>query len=458
MSSEVYPIDLGRRRVLSKGRKGRGPVVYWMAREHRAHDNWSLLYAQDRALALQRPLMVVFTLDGDFHLKNLRHADFLLQGLQETVLILDQHNISFTRLQGNPEKTLIAFLDQLDPAAVVTDFYPIHEQKRWRDALLKQSRWGVWEVDAHNIVPCWEASPKREYAAYTIRKKIQSQLSRFLTPFPELQVHPFHSEIKAQDLDVSVFLQLVRNRQVAEVDWLKPGEESGQRMVKEFLLHRLPAYTKDRNNPCVNGQSNLSPYLHYGQIAPQRVAWEVMQCSLANQVKEVYLEELIVRRELADNFCNYTDDYDRVSCFPEWAKRTLDSHRQDPRPYKASIEVLENAKTKDPLWNGCQRDLMEKGKLHGYLRMYWAKKILEWSETPEEAMGNAVLLNDTYSLDGRDPNGYAGIAWSIGGVHDRAWPERPIFGKIRYMNSNGCKRKFKVRDYLEQISGNQIGR
>ena len=453
MKSIFHSVDPGRSRLLKQGKMGEGPVLYWMSRDQRARDNWALLYAQDRALALERPLIVVFSIDLEYPSGNLRSFGFLLRGLQEMQTILDKHHIPFYLLQGDPKRNLISFMEKKDPALVVTDFDPLRIKQQWKNTLLHQSRWPVWEVDAHNIVPCWLASEKREYAAYTIRKKIQRQLSRFLTPFPKLLTHPIYpSEKMPPQVDSDFLLALVKNRQVEEVQWLQPGEKEGMQTFRQFLNCRLLSYPKDRNNPCLNGQSNLSPYFHFGHIAPQRVAWEVEHSTLPREAKDAYLEELIIRRELSDNFCYYTPNYDKISCFPQWAAASLNAHRLDPRPYKANLHILENAASEDPLWNGCQRDLAARGKLHGYLRMYWAKKILEWSDSPEEALENTIILNDTYSLDGRDPNGYAGIAWSIGGVHDRAWAERPIFGKIRYMNAKGCKRKFNVGCYLEAVN------
>lgn len=202
----------------------------------------------------------------------------------------------------------------------------------------------------------------------------------------------------------------------------------------------------------MQGQSGLSPYLHFGQLSAQRLAWQVSQSSIAQELKEPFLEELIVRKELSDNFCYYEPAYDSFEGFPNWAKKTLNEHRQDKREYLYSFNELEGAATHDQLWNSCQLDLAINGKLHGYLRMYWAKKILEWTKCPEEALEYCIKLNDCYSLDGRDPNGYTGIAWSIGGVHDRAWRERAIFGKIRYMNEAGCRRKFNVDGYIHSVS------
>jgi deoxyribodipyrimidine photo-lyase len=239
---------------------------------------------------------------------------------------------------------------------------------------------------------------------------------------------------------------------VKPISWLLPGYKFGMRNLDSFAANGLVGYSEKRNNPLAKGQSNLSPYIHYGQISAQRIAIEVSKAVAPQHDKSAFLEELIIRRELSDNFCFYNPNYDSTTGFHTWAIETHRIHAKDERAFLYSKDQLEQAKTHDPLWNAAQNEMVNTGKMHGYMRMYWAKKILEWTKTPEQAMEIAVFLNDKYSLDGRDPNGYAGIAWSIGGTHDRAWVERPIFGKIRYMNYNGCKRKFDVNGYIERFS------
>ena len=311
----------------------------------------------------------------------------------------------------------------------------------------------LYEVDAHNIIPCWAASPKQEYGAYTIRPKIQHLLPLFLEEFPRMKRHP-HALIDGQESNQwdRAIKTLKADTRITEVDWIVPGERAARRALKLFVEKKLGAYDATRNDPTLTGQSQLSPYLHFGHLSAQRVALAVQASSLPQRVKESYLEELIIRRELSDNFCLYTSRYDTFDSFPEWAQKTLNEHRKDKRPYVYTLHAFEGADTHDPLWNAAQREMARKGKMHGYMRMYWAKKILEWTRSPEEALAYSIYLNDTYELDGRDPNGYAGIAWSIGGVHDRAWGARPVFGKIRYMSYNGCASKFKVAEYIANNS------
>jgi len=433
------------------GKSAEGPIVYWMSRDQRVNDNWALLYAQELAFQCKKPLLVLFSLTTDFLGANLRHYDFLVRGLSEVQIRLASFNIPFFLLLGDPVKQIVNFLAEQKAAVLVTDFDPLRIKKTWGKNILQESSITVYEVDAHNIIPCWLTSEKQEYAAYTIRPKIHRKLDDFLDDFPDIRPHPFGSNMEGGQIDVDKILNEVNDRSVEKVGWILPGEIAARYTLKEFVADRLASYPENRNNPCLNGQSGLSPYLHFGHLSAQRAALAVQRAEVSQDAKGAFLEELIVRRELADNFCYFNTQYDKVAGFPEWARKTLDEHRKDPRPFIYSLEQLEKGQTSETLWNACQLDLCSRGKLHGYLRMYWAKKILEWTASPEEAMQYAVYLNDKYSLDGRDPNGYSGIAWSIGGVHDRAWTARPVFGKIRYMNLNGCRRKFDVDGYIEMV-------
>jgi deoxyribodipyrimidine photo-lyase len=268
-----------------------------------------------------------------------------------------------------------------------------------------------------------------------------------------LAEHPFHLPSNYSVTDLTGLLEEFNmGWDVEEVSGIKPGTKAGMKILRDFVGNKLSSYAAMRNDPEGDGQSNLSPYLHFGQLSAQRVALEVISKGGSSESKEAFLEELIIRRELSDNFCFYNEHYDSLEGFPAWAKETLNKHRRDRRPYLYSLSEFENANTHDDLWNAAQLQMVKRGKMHGYMRMYWAKKILEWTESPEEALEVTIYLNDRYELDGRDPNGYAGIAWSIGGVHDRAWGERNIFGKIRYMSYLGCKRKFDTDAYVKHWS------
>ena len=442
--------------LLRDGAGHEGSVVYWMSRDQRVSDNWALLYAQELALKRSVPLVVVFCLVPTFLGATVRQYSFMLKGLQEVEGSLARLGIAFRLLRGEPRNEIPRFLSCLGASTLVTDFDPLRIKRRWKQEVSEAVMVPFCEVDTHNIVPCRLASPKLEYGAYTLRPKLQRLLPRFLEPFPELQPHPFPSpsgDAGATSIDwQAVLASLPIDRSVAEVSWAEPGERGARFAMERFIRERLARYPELRNDPAAAGQSGLSPYLHFGQLAPQRLALEVFAADVPASAHEAFLEELVVRRELADNFCFYNERYDRFEGFPAWAQATLDAHRSDPRPYRYRPADFEEGKTHDPLWNAAQREMVTTGKMHGYLRMYWAKKILEWSGAPEEALETAIRLNDRYELDGRDPNGYAGIAWSIGGVHDRAWGERAVFGKIRFMSFAGCARKFDIDAYIRHTA------
>lgn len=435
-------------KTLRDGDMGRGPVVYWMSRDQRARDNWALLFAQDLSLRQRRPLFVVFCLVPDFLGSAMRHYRFMIRGLQEVEESLRLKDIPFSLLAGQPEEQLPLFLARFRAGCLVSDFDPLRIKRRWKESISRRITVPFYEVDAHNIVPCRSASPKQEYGAHTIRPKIRKALPAFLQEFPSLRKHSFRTKDIPHVTDWRAAVRGLRaGGTTPEIKWLVPGEKAARAALSSFIKRRLSFYQDRRNDPAQFGQSDLSPYLHFGQLSAQRVALAVLDSDAPRISKEAFTEELIIRRELADNFCFYNDRYDRVDGFPDWARKTLDAHRKDRRDYLYTFAQFEAASTHDDLWNAAQKEMVRRGKMHGYLRMYWAKKILEWSPSPEEALATAIRMNDTYELDGRDPNGYAGIAWSIGGVHDRAWGERRIFGKIRYMSYAGCRSKFDVKAY-----------
>ncbi len=426
-------------------------MVYWMSRDQRVGDNWALLWAQQEALIHQKGLLVVFCMIANYPGATLRHYGFMRKGLEELQEKLNECNIGFRILEQSPETILPHFLDTIDAHLLVSDFDPLRIKQQWKKMLIASLNVPLYEVDTHNIVPAWIISNKKEYAAYTLRPKIKRVLDEYLTDIPAVQHHPFTWNSPSVEVSEPGRGESVTNQTTGEYPWVQAGETAANLAALDFVQQRLKNYANTRNNPLLDGQSGLSPYLHFGQLSPQRLAWMVSRSDSPADTKETFLEELVVRRELADNFCYYESAYDRFAGFPDWARKTLDQHRNDKRAYVYSLAELENGITHEILWNACQQDLVQSGKLHGFLRMYWAKKILEWAPDPETALEYAITLNDRYSLDGRDPNGYTGIAWSLGGVHDRAWRERSVFGKIRYMNEAGCRRKFDVECYINTI-------
>lgn len=447
---------LRRGRIRKKGTPGSGPVVYWMSRDQRVKDSWALLFAQQEAMVHQKSLLVVFCLSPDELGITPAQRSFVSGALGEIEEELQNLDIGWALLRHYPDKILPEFLSGLDAHMLICDFNPLRYHQQTVEQLLCELSIAVSEVDSHNIIPAWTISKKREYAAYTIRPKIKRVVDDFLTDIPLPVQHPFRWDNnivnKVSHLIDNIFVGATPTP--AYKTSLQPGPAASLVAATQFIRTGLHRYDRDRNNPCLNGQSGLSPYLHFGHLSAQRLARMVLTQDLPEEVTEPFLEELIVRRELSDNFCLYEPNYDSFSSFSKWAQKTLNEHRKDKREYIYSFEELESGNTHEELWNCCQLDLMRSGKLHGFLRMYWAKKILEWTVDPEEALSFAITLNDRYSLDGNDPNGYAGVAWSIGGVHDRAWGERPVFGKIRYMNEKGCRRKFDVKAYIQSVLRN----
>ena len=446
-------INEKRIRLLQNGSETNGPVIYWMSRDQRVHDNWALLFAQKLALENKTGLVVLFNLVPDFLEATIRQYGFMLKGLNEVETELSNYNIPFFITVGKPEEKVPHFIKTLNASILVSDFDPLKIKRIWKRDVAKQITIPFYEVDAHNIVPCLYVSDKIEFAAYTIRPKIHKGLIEFMDEFTPLNKMN-KSEISSDRVDWNkIESSLKINFDIKEVDWIKPGEEEAEKTLNHFLKNKFEKYHELRNDPTKDQQSNLSPYLHFGQISAQRVALETEKLNGNPESKKVFLEELIVRRELSDNFCYYNKNYDSFDGFHDWAKTSLNEHKKDEREFVYTLEEFENAKTHEDLWNAAQTEMVKTGKMHGYMRMYWAKKILEWTKTPEDALRIAIYLNDKYEIDGRDPNGYTGIAWSIGGVHDRPWFERPVYGKIRYMNKNGAEKKFDVKSYILTNSG-----
>lgn len=437
---------------LTPSREVKRNICYWMSREQRVNDNPGLLYAQQLAKEYFSRLEVLFALTDEFPGATLRNYDFMLKGLLEAALLLKEKNIAFRILLGNPGESIPEYIRQKKIGTVIVDFDPLKLKTTWKQEAINNTKSKFIEIDGHNIVPCRYISDKIEFAAYTLRPKIRRNLEYFLDDFVSLE------SMKKDNYSGDIFSvselmnHLNLNKDISPVDWIIPGEGAAKKMLDIFIGSKLQAYSKSKNDPNKNGTSLLSSYLHFGQLSSQRVVIEILKTYSHDNHRESFLDELIVRKELSDNFCFNNRDYDNENGFPEWAKITHKEHRLDEREYTYHSNDFENSSTHDPLWNAAQKEMVKSGRMHGYMRMYWAKKIFEWTRNVKDAIQIAIYLNDKYSLDGRDPNGYTGIAWSIGGVHDRAWKDRPVYGKIRYMNYKGCKRKFNVEQYIDKIS------
>jgi deoxyribodipyrimidine photo-lyase len=411
-----------------------GLVLYWMNRDIRLLDNPALSFAQSLSLERKQPLIILFGINPNKH--NQRQITFLIDSLKLLEKELFKLNIPL----------VLILIKKYKVASLVTDFSPIRSDKSYVSSLISKIDISYYRIDAHNTVPFHIASNKREYAAYTIRPKINNLFNIYNEQSTKIIKHPFNESLSIKKIEWEKLTKKLTINSKSMI--FKPGSKAAIKQVDYFIEKKLSNYNKLRNDPNEDYQSNLSAYLHFGLISSRTVYERVKNKAIFEDSTDKFFDELIIRKELSDNFCFYTENYDSIDAFPSWAKKTLEDHRDDPRKYIYNRDDLEYYATHDPLWNAAQKEMVTTGKMHGYMRMYWAKKILEWSISPEHAMETAIYLNDKYQLDGNDPNGYAGIAWSIGGVHDRPWFEREIFGKVRYMSYNGCKNKFDVKKYI----------
>lgn len=453
-------------------------VLYVMSRDVRISDNHALLAAQKHALARQLPLLVVFVLyDKPVPNRAREHIEFLIQGVREVGASLDTLGIAFTLQTGETTDVVTQLSRQYQADAIYMDFSPLRHARQQREQLADRAPCKVYEVDTHNVVPVWIVSDKQEIGARTIRTKIHKQLETYLHKVPDVETHPhlMKSPVSTSLGKIDEIIRLYPENHT-NVERFVSGETGAQDALRQFMNKRFTRLGSDRSNPTIDAQTELSPYLHFGMISSLRVILEVMSVLADHNLRpsalmqhrmprpsddkpplllsaDVLIEELIVRKELSDNYCLHNNDYDALVGAPEWAQRTLTKHASDPREFVYSYDQLESAETHDTAWNAAQRELTSTGKMHNYMRMYWAKKILEWTESPEQALEYALRLNDFYSLDGGDPNGYVGVLWSVAGLHDRPWGERPVYGVVRSMVYTGLKRKFDIQAYELAHSG-----
>jgi deoxyribodipyrimidine photo-lyase len=425
-------------------------VVYWMQQSQRAEFNHALEYAIRSANDLGLPVVVYFGLTARFPEANRRHYLFMLEGLKEVGTALRERGIKMVVRHESPEAGVVQLAKEA--ALVVVDRGYLRIQRKWRKVAAKSLKCKLVQVESDVIVPVEEVSTKEEYAAATIRPKIHRHLDRYLVPLRRAGLKKKSTGLRLASLDLDnpdeICLSLDIDQSVGAARLLKGGTAEAKRHLKRFIGQRLDRFGDLRNDPSVDYLSNMSPYLHFGQISPLYLALEALKSGSAGM--EAFLEELVVRRELSMNFVLYNRDYDNYKSLPDWARKTLHLHRTDKREYTYTRRQLEDARTHDPYWNAAQSEMRYTGKMHGYMRMYWGKKIIEWSRTPRHAYRTALFLNNKYELDGRDPNGFAGVAWCFG-KHDRPWAERRVFGTVRYMNDKGLQRKFDIDAYVAKI-------
>ena len=379
-----------------------GNIIYLCARELRAKDNFALQFALRKSQELNLPLKIIHSkINYEYQPKN----EFINNQIIQAEKQFKQIGLGFEIIEKYPAE----IIDNIKPALLILDFNPILKRNYLSNLDCK-----IYEIDGHNIIPARFVSDKQEYSAATLRRKIYHNIYLFLTEFNNLTTEK------------------------VEADYI----------LEDFIKIKLPYYAEYKNFPDKNITSGLSKYLNLGFISSQRVALEVIKANVSSENKEAFLEELTVRKELSDNFCLYAKSFKNFSSVPDWAKNSLQVHKFDLRLRIYSSAELENAETQDKLWNAAQRQLVTSGVIHGYLRMYWAKKILEWTASPDEALKIAIYLNDKYAYDSPSANGYVGILWAIAGLHDRAFVDYPITGKIRRMTDSSIKKKYNLTAYL----------
>ena len=428
-------------------------VLYWMQASCRAECNHALEFAVLRANELGQPVLACFGLTPAFPEGNARHYTFLLEGLRDARRALARRGIPLVVRVGAPDE--VASDLAREASLVVTDRGYLRIQREWRARAARALAAPFVQVESDVVVPVESASHHEEYSAATLRPKILALLPGFLEPLPAVPMRAAPLADPPDSLDLADAAGLVRalgvDRGVPPVPGVTGGSSHALRLLDAFVAEKLPRYHLDRNDPGLAGQSSLGPYLHFGHISPLQIALTVRAASpAAREGAAAFLEELIVRRELSANFVHYHPRYDRFECLPAWSRATLLSHAADPRPHVYSEAQLEAARTHDPYWNAAQTEMVRTGRMHGYMRMYWGKKILEWTPRPADAFAIALRLNNRHQLDGRDPNSFAGVAWCFG-KHDRPWAERPVFGTVRFMNANGLRRKFDIEAYARDV-------
>jgi len=426
-------------------------VLYWMQISQRVQYNHALTFAAGVANKLNLPLVVFLGLSENYPEANLRHFQFMIEGLAETSEELKKKNIKMVVWIIDPVEGVISLADSA--AAVVTDFGYLKVYEDWILRAAAGIKTRFIAVESNVIVPVRTASIKEEYSAATFRTKMMKLINLYLNKVGDVKVNHSSLDIKIKSINLnipgSVLDEMVIDKSVLPVKSITGGTSKAIRVLNSFIRKNLDDYPEKRNYPSLDFSSHMSAYLHFGQISPVYIAQKIL--GTESPGRDVYLEQLIVRRELSFNFVYYNKNYDNSNSLPGWAMKTLLKHESDHREKIYSKIEFEKGLTHDIYWNAAQNELVTTGKMHNYMRMYWGKKIIEWTDGPDTAFEYMVYLNNKYALDGRDPNSYAGIAWCMG-KHDRPWIERSIFGMIRYMNDKGLERKFDMQLYLQKYS------
>lgn len=424
-------------------------ILYWTQTSLRINDNFSLYLAIEKANELKKPLLVVFGLTDRYCWANRRQYHFLMQGLLEYKKKLEERGINFLVKKIIDESEYLPLINQ--SSVFICDKGYQRDQRKWRKYLSQRSPVLMIEVEGDVVFPIEVLAKNEIFFAYQIRKKIFNLLPYFinnLTPnYPLIKEEFFFQK---PEFVKELFLKIKIDEKVRPVNFVG-GETEAMKILDNFINSRLGYYQNFRSHPDKNFQSDLSPYLHFGFISPITIINKILEKYPLENINVIsFINELVVWRELARNFVYFNPFYDTWKSLPSWSIETLTKHQNDKRSYLYSLSELKNANTHDLYWNAAQKEMLITGKMHNYMRMYWAKKVIEWNSDWRQAYQWLVYLNDKYELDGRDPNGYAGIAWSFG-KFDRPWREREIFGIVRYMNEQGLEKKFYMIDYLKKI-------
>lgn len=437
-------------------------VLYWAQMNRRVRGNHALAFAVEMANSHSLPLLVYEGLTCSYPNANDRLHTFLLEGVpdnaKEVTALGAGYVFHLRKRKSDPNDAFYRVAK--DAAAVVTDDYPVFVAARHNASAAGKVDCPYLAVDASCVVPM-QRLEKREYAAYTIRPKINRLLPQYLKPLkiPKLKrkwekKQPFsrlHTVVKKNAIP-SLVSKCEISHAIPPSLTFRGGSEVGQIRLQHFLKKAFARYDSERNEPAAHATSNLSPYLHFGHMGALDVALAARDYAEKHGlIADAFLEELIVRRELAFNFASHVENPESFDNLPDWAKATLRKHAKDQRSPVYTPKEFEQAETYDDLWNACQKEMLLRGKIHGYYRMYWGKKIIEWSRTCEDALETMIDIHDRYALDGRDPNTYTNILWCFG-LHDRPWTERPIFGQVRWMSLEGMKRKTDVDAYIQEIA------
>ena len=470
-------------------------VLYWMTAARRARHNFALDRAVSYARQLNKPLIVLEALRCGYHQASDRLHRFVLEGMADNAAAFAGSCIRYYPYVETEEGAGSGLLAALAEHAcvVVTDDFPCFFLPRMVEAAASRISVLLEEVDSNGLVPMRAPGDRVFSRAVDLRRWLQNHLPEHLphTPNPDplagLELPRARLARKVTDRwpaatkvqlagDASFLATLPIDHEVGPAHLTRGGSVAGSQCLEAFLGKALDHYDEDRNHPDRDGSSGLSPWLHFGHISAHQVfadlvgrqGWDLSR--LGDQRSgsrggfwnmsapaEAFLDQLITWRELGFNMCSKRSGYDRYESLPEWAQRTLEEHASDPRPHQYSFEQLDEARTHDEIWNAAQTELRREGRMQNYLRMLWGKKVLEWSPSPRVALETLITLNNRYALDGRDPNSYSGIFW-VFGRYDRAWgPERPVFGKVRYMTSDSTRRKVRLKAYLEQYGSPTLG-